>query len=378
MNWTEQTQTLLRSWTDTQKKLWEEWGGTAQPSPPQGLGSWGEWMNRWQESVRQGMAAMTPGAADVSRDVAGRVVAGEQVFVRFFELALGVLKNIAPRLDAGDDWADLLRRQIAQFKEEMTRTPAPWYTPEAAAAMARDLPELWRLYLREAEKVAAPWLHAVREAHGHLGEAATGDGQGAIRMFNVFLDTFETSVGKITAAPAVGFTRELQEKIARAFETWVDVRRAELEFRTELVGAGFRALEGLVRELVGLGERGEKIESFRALFDLWVTTAEKTYFEIASTDSFAEIQGRLVNTAMQYRIREREVTDAFLKGLHLPTRREVDEAYRHLHELRGEVRALRAEMAELKASAALEKPTAAAPAKGARRKRSSKPARKED
>jgi len=349
MNWTEQTQAMLRSWTETQKKLWEGWTESSRTAAPQSGGPWGEWLGRWQEAARQGMAGMTSGAGSVPREVAERLFSGEQVFVQFVEMALGVLKTIAPQIDAGEDWADLLRRQIAQFKEEMTRAPAPWYTPEAAATMARDLPELWKLYLKEAERMAAPWLHSVREARGHVGEALGGDRQAVVRLYNMFVDTFETSAGRLTAAPAIGHTREFQEKVTRAFEAWVDVRRAEVEFRAELVNTGFRALEGLVRELVEQGERGEKIESFRGLFDLWVAAAEKAYFEVASTESFAGIQGRLVNAAMQYRIQEQEVTEAVLKGLHLPTRRELDDAYRRLHDLKGEVRALRGEIAQLKA-----------------------------
>jgi class III poly(R)-hydroxyalkanoic acid synthase PhaE subunit len=381
MNWTEQTQAMLRSWTDTQKKLWEDWTGAARPPGPQGGGGWSAWLGQWQKAAGSGMNGIPLGAGEIPRAVAERLFAGEQVFVRFVEVALGVLKVIAPKIDAGEDWADLLRRQIAQFKDEMTRTPSPWYSPEAAATMAKDLPELWKLYLQEAEKMAAPWVHSFRAAHGHLGEAVAGDQQAVVRMFNVFMDTFETSAGRLTAVPAVGYTREFQEKVARAFETWVDVRRSEVEFRTELVNAGFRALEGLVRELVERGERGEKIETFRGLFDLWVTIAEKTYFEIANTESFAEIQGRLVNAAMQYRIREREITETVLKGWHLPTRRELDDAYRHLHELKAEVRNLRRELAHLKKTS---KPPASPqnPAVGAvpnvpRRKKATRVARKE-
>ncbi len=354
MNWTEQTQTMLRSWTETQKKLWAGWTEAAQRAAPQagGAPSWPEWGQRWQEMARKAMENLTSGGRGVPREVAERLFGGEEVFVRFVDHALALMRTVAPKVDAGGDWAELLRRQFQQLKEDMTRAPAPWFTPEAAAAAARDMPELWKLYLQEVEKGGAPWLASFREAHGHLGEAMSGDTQAVIRMYNMFMDTFENSLGKFTAAPAIGYTREFQEKLTRAFETWVEVRRAEVDFRTELVNTGFHALEGLLRELVEKAEKGEKIDTFRALFDLWVATAEKTYFEVASTDSFAEIQGRLVNAAMQYRIRERELMDAVMKSLHLPTRRELDDAYRHLHDLKNEVRALRREMAQLKAAPA--------------------------
>ncbi|MDW7712029.1 MAG: poly(R)-hydroxyalkanoic acid synthase subunit PhaE [Deferrisomatales bacterium] len=353
MNWTEQTQAMVKSWAETQKKLWEGWNEASQSAASSGgENAWGQWGKAWQEMVRQSLGKLSGSpAGGVPREVAERMFGGEEVFLRFVEHSLSMLRAVAPKIDTGGDWAELLRREFAQLKEEMSRSPASWYGPEAAAAAARDIPELWKLYAQQIQKGMMPWVSSLQEARGHVGEAMGGDRQAVVRMYNLFMDTFETTAGKLTAAPAIGYTREFQEKLTRAFETWVEVRRAEVDFRTELVNTGFHALEGLLRELVEKGERGEKIDTFRGLFDLWVATAEKTYFEIASTDSFAEIQGRLVNAAMQYRIRERELADSFAKALHLPTRRELDDAYRHLHDLKTEVRRLRAEVAHVKASA---------------------------
>jgi class III poly(R)-hydroxyalkanoic acid synthase PhaE subunit len=364
MSWTEQTQAMLRSWTETQKKLWEGWAEAAQrTASPGGEGSpWEEWGQRWRDLARKSLEGLGASTTGVPREVAERLFGGEDVFLRFVEQAMAVMRAIAPKIDAGEDWADLLRRQFRQIKESMTQAPAPWYTPEAAAAVTRDLPELWKLYAQELQKLGAPWLASLQGARGHLGEAMSGDRQAVIRMYNLFMDTFGSTAGKFAAAPAIGYTREFQEKVTSAFETWIEVRRTEVDFHTEMVNTGLRALEGLLRELVEKSERGEKIESLRALFDLWVATAEKTYFEMASTDAFAEIQGRFVNAAMQHRIRERELMDALMKSLHLPTRRELDDAYRHLHDLKNEVRALRREVSQMRASSGA---APAAPAPGA-------------
>ncbi|MEW6490217.1 MAG: class III poly(R)-hydroxyalkanoic acid synthase subunit PhaE [Thermodesulfobacteriota bacterium] len=364
MNWTEQTQAMLRSWTETQKKLWEGWAEAAQRSAPAGgeAPAWAEWGQRWRDLARQSLEGLGASTTGVPREVAERLFTGEDVFLRFVEQALAVMHTVAPKIDAGEDWADLLRRQFRQIKETMTQAPAPWFTPEAAAAMARDMPELWKLYAQELQKLGAPWLESLRGARGHLGEAMSGDRQAVVRMYNLFMDTFGSTAGKFAAAPAIGYTREFQEKVTSAFETWVEVRRTEVDFHTEMVNTGLRAMEGLLRELVEKSERGEKIESLRALFDLWVATAEKTYFEMASTDAFAEVQGRFVNAAMQHRIRERELMDALMKSLHLPTRRELDDAYRHLHDLKNEVRALRREVSQMRAAPATAPATPAPPA----------------
>ncbi|GAB4260357.1 MAG: hypothetical protein Kow0092_09150 [Deferrisomatales bacterium] len=377
MNWTEQTQQMMRSWTQTQRKLWEAWGGGLTGKPTDGGSPWSAWMSQWHSMARESMRRMTTGTAGVPKEVAERLFVGESAFLRFVDLTVDAMKTVAPKIDAGEDWPELLRRYLAQVKEELAQPSVAWPSPERAAEALRDVPELWKLYVGQLRELGLPWAQSLREARGHLGEAMSGDRHAAIKMSNLFLDTFENTLGKFTAAPAIGYTREFQEKVTKAFETWVDVRRAEMEFQTELLNTGIRALEELVRELVERAERGEKVKSYRELFDLWVATAEKAYFEIASTDSFAEIQARLVNAAMHYRVHEREVAEEFLKTLHLPTRRELDDAYRHMHELRREVKVLKREMAQLKDAAPVQEPPtpqAKSPARRARARKAVEPA----
>jgi class III poly(R)-hydroxyalkanoic acid synthase PhaE subunit len=234
------------------------------------------------------------------------------------------------------------------MKEQMSQGAVAWLNPEVAAAATSDLPELWKLFGAQMRDMGAPWLQSLQETRGHLGDAMSGDRRAFIKTSNLFMDTFEGTLGKFAAAPAMGYSREFQEKVTKAFETWVEVRKAEVEFYTESVNIGFRALEALLRELVQKGERGEKITSFRELFDVWVSTADKSFFEAASSEGFAEVQGRMVNAGMHYRIHEREVVEVFLKALHLPTRQELDDAYRHMYEMRKEVKALRKELAQLR------------------------------
>ncbi|MBI5018266.1 MAG: class III poly(R)-hydroxyalkanoic acid synthase subunit PhaE [Deltaproteobacteria bacterium] len=345
-NWLEQGQDMMKAWTQAQAKLWENWTqlGTKQEvteNPVQG------WMSQWQEMAKKNLGAFTAGASGVPKEVVDRVFSGEGVFLRFVEFWTNGLKALSPNIQAGENWAELLRRYLAQVKRELESGESAWMTPAGLAATTKDLPELWSLYRRELEKMTMPWFESLRDAQGHVGQAMSGDRQATVKMFNLFVDTFESTLGKFSAAPAIGYTREFQEKQTRAFETWVEVRKAEAAFQTEIANTGLRSLENLVERLVKMGETGEKIKTLRQLFDLWVETAETVYFEVASTESFAEIQGRLVNAAMHYRVHERELGEVYLKALHIPTRGELDDAYRHMADLRREVKALRREMTQL-------------------------------
>jgi class III poly(R)-hydroxyalkanoic acid synthase PhaE subunit len=350
MNWNEQAQLMAKSWTEIQKKLWEGWidAGAQHGASGASAGVWTDWITQWQKMAQQALEAWSAGAEGVPKDAARRLFAGEETFFRFVELSLEAFKSLAPKIEAGEDWADLLRQHIDQLKEGMTQKSFPWLSGDFAAAATRDVPELWKLFGAQMKDLTTPWFESLREARGNIGEAMSGDRRAFVKTFNVFMDTFEGTAGKFASAPALGFTREFQEKLAKAFEAWMDVRRAEVDFATESANIGFKALESLLRELVQKGERGEKITNLRQLFDLWVSTADKTFFQAASTEGFAEIQGRLVNAAMRQRIREREATEVFLRNMHVPTRKEIDDAYRHMYDLRREVKALRKELNRLR------------------------------
>ena len=69
------------------------------------------------------------------------------------------------------------------------------------------------------------------------------------------------------------------------------------------------------------------------------------------SEEYIHLQGQLVNAATAYKLREREIVDAFLKASHLPSRSELDEGYRRIYELRKEVKELRKAVQEIKAGA---------------------------
>lgn len=107
---------------------------------------------------------------------------------------------------------------------------------------------------------------------------------------------------------------------------------------SEVMNAGGRSLEDLLRELVEKGERDESVTTFKGLLDLWVSTAEGTFAELFRTEGFARMQGKAVNAAMVYKLRQREVTEEFMKAYDLPTRSEIDTVHRHVHDVRIELR----------------------------------------
>lgn len=59
MDWTKQTEEVVKTWTDTQKKMWDSWLQAAQQGPDQFPVAkvWEKSMETWEETVKNTMAA---------------------------------------------------------------------------------------------------------------------------------------------------------------------------------------------------------------------------------------------------------------------------------------------------------------------------------
>jgi class III poly(R)-hydroxyalkanoic acid synthase PhaE subunit len=165
---------------------------------------------------------------------------------------------------------------------------------------------------------------------------------------------------KPTPMPAFGLQREQQEKQQALMAAMLDSAEAQRRYQALILRANAQGLERLQNKLAEHSEPGRQIDSLKALYDLWIDSAEEAYAEIALSDEFREIYGAMVNAQMLERQLMQQQLEELCRQLGLPTRSEVDSLGRRLQEVRREQRAagrggadeevaaLRAELAELK------------------------------
>jgi len=348
-SWVEQTQSLTQAWNEAQSRIWTDWLNAMRPATelPQAMAD--AWMQHWQALAKASLGTWSTTASDTARDLMENLLSGERVFLSVAEMTLNMMKAVAPAIDVGEDWMDLLRRFVAQVKQDLVSGQAAWMRPEALSAASADVSELWRLYAAELQRLYGPWASAYAEAARHLAAAGRGDATALTKTYAGFFDAYELSFGRFLSAPAVGYTRESSERLLRSFDAWVDMNRAAADFQTEIANEGLRAVEALVARLVEMGEKGEKITSLRQLFDLWSDTVDSVYYRLFGSESFAKLQGRFVNASMAYRRRQAELLDEAMEIIGLPGRKEIDQVHARVHDLRRKVRALTCELSALRA-----------------------------
>jgi polyhydroxyalkanoate synthesis regulator phasin len=141
-------------------------------------------------------------------------------------------------------------------------------------------------------------------------------------------------------SPGLGAAREFNERWRNAMSAWLDVTHARTEYAAVLIDAWRGVLEGLTREMLA-GNRDALSAQPRALLSVSVDVADRIFAEMFRSPRYVEAQRLLLDAVAASRVREGELVEDIASSGHLATRRELDEVYQRLDELRREIRALK-------------------------------------
>lgn len=164
-------------------------------------------------------------------------------------------------------------------------------------------------------------------------------GQGAhgldewLEQVKPYLEGFQQQSRRWQQLPAFGQYREHQER-------WQALQLAQQEYQhqTEAFNAlmmkcAQRAFDVFEDKLTAHEEPGRQIASARALFDLWIDSAEQAYAEIALSAEFREVYGALTNAQMRLRAAIQLEVEHLTGLFGMPTRTEIDSAHRKIADL---------------------------------------------
>jgi class III poly(R)-hydroxyalkanoic acid synthase PhaE subunit len=249
-------------------------------------------------------------------------------------------QTMASQVESGEDWVNAYQDSIEKISQNWSQGQANF------AEIAQDTNRLWQLYMEQWQKFGQPWVTAMGQAPEQFERAMTGDSSALIDLSNLYRETYRQTMGRILSSPYLGPTRELSEKISQGFDSWVEWQTAIFTYQAILLETWKKATAKFMEQLVALAEQGEKIESIQDLLKLWTQEAEEVFTETFRTDDYVLAQGKMLNSAMAYRMKERVIIEEFLQIYDLPTRSELDETHRRIYELRKEVKELKKALLE--------------------------------
>ncbi len=131
-------------------------------------------------------------------------------------------------------------------------------------------------------------------------------------------------------------------------EAWRDMmaanaakQRAQWEYLAIVAEAFNKGTQGLVRELQAMGARGERVESLLAFIRLWAKAIDAPLHEAMQGARGLEVTAKVIRASTQHRQQLQRATGLASEALYVPTRADLDQAFREIQELKRELRRLK-------------------------------------
>jgi class III poly(R)-hydroxyalkanoic acid synthase PhaE subunit len=277
------------------RQYWSAWGDamrTGAPSSPatgNAMPGWQEAIDWWSHSARSGHPA-----ADAMLD-------------RFHAQAR--------------DWYGQMQQVAAQFAGQQASAP------DIAASWKRALDGL-------GENPFGDMFRAMR------GQSAQGIEQW-MESARPYLDAWRKESSGWLGLPTFGIGREQQQRWQQLAQAQLDYQQHETAFNALLLKASQRAYGVFEDKLRERAQPGQQLTSARGLFDLWIDAAEEAYAEVALSPEFRAAYGARVNAQMRLRQAVQGEIERTSALFGMPTRSDLDSAFRKIADLERALRAVR-------------------------------------
>ncbi|MGH8040616.1 MAG: class III poly(R)-hydroxyalkanoic acid synthase subunit PhaE [Rudaea sp.] len=312
-------QDWMADWQALQKQYWSAWSDATRNS----AGQTPDTGTPWHEGLEQ-WSRMFSGAGK-QNETLDRLMAGARSYTALMQSMIAA----AGQPNGGGDpkaWAEALRNGFNLAGSDATLVDNP------LAKMLRDIAGPGAQGIEQLSSSFAPFLAQAR--------------QEGLSWLN---------------APAFGYAREHQEHYQKSAAALVEYQDALNRYNALILKSSQRSFVIFENKLAERDEPGRRIDSPRALYDLWVDAAEEAWAEVALSDDFRKVYGDVVNAQMRVRAQVQAEVERIGTDLGMPTRSELNSVHKRLHELRRvgngetgvadlhrEVGVLRAEIAALK------------------------------
>ena len=236
----------------------------------------------------------------------------------------------------------------------------PWaamFTPPAGSAAKHDAGS----QAANPMHLFAPWMAATPVMRGVPGaDAGSGAATAGMQSLQAAQQSWFDSMARMSGTSSQGvvaFDRTFgglfdalgfgpMRKLRAACEELASASLAQNQARATygmLVQGAFSAgLERLMARLAKMADEGERVESVLALLRLWAVSTEEAVHEVLQSEKGLAATAALARAGVTSRRKLQNVAGIVADSLDMATRRELDEAYREIHNLKRELRALRA------------------------------------
>ncbi len=315
--WTDMAVKMVNIWTEMGTQMWKSWFDlmAAVPTPEQ-------------------VSAAKPEVKTATE----RFMNNRDLFVRLLELSARAWKDMLPKVESGGDWQSILNSYNEQLRQQFGNFPM------SAMKISQDTAQLWQLYMKEMQTFSQLWGTPLGLSLEPWSKVGLGDTSGLLELNNLYWDLYQRSLGGFVKAPGLGQNRELNAKLMDGFDAWTKLYKASLDYQVVISDVQIRSFDALMKKLVALAEKGQKVENWRDFQGLWSQVADDVFAEAFKSEDNLKLRGNFINALNAYRVYQQELMELSMKMLNVPSRSEVDEIHQSIYELKKEVKALKKQL----------------------------------
>jgi polyhydroxyalkanoate synthase subunit PhaE len=297
---------MFEQWQNYQKSYLDAWQAMAESSIPgkQAGNPWTDALDKWWQSLSNQ-------SAPASKDVFSMLIDQGKCFFNMASAINGSLGEAMKVKSNGGDWEKVISKCFDGLRET-------WAASSAAIPL-----ELWRKFV--IKQFQSP-----------------GD------LIPDFVKQFQDSENHFLSTPAVGLTREKQERLQKLIKEVSEYQVACGEFLEVQTKIGNLSIDLLQKEVVEMFRNQEYPDTYRAIYDLWVDCYEEVYADAVMQPEYNKAYSDMVNSLMRLTLTYREMQDETLEAYGLPSRRELDTLHKRFQQERREKYKMRAEIESLK------------------------------
>jgi len=230
-----------------------------------------------------------------------------------------------PLLAKGDLTAEPLQALIDSGTDAVDRLLAALAEPLTAL---QSLPDWAGLAMS-----AQPWTSLFS---GHVpGEQGKPVGANQLQL------GIERTFGGLGEAFGLGPMRELQQAWREMLTAGIAKQRSQAEYLAIAVQAWVEGTQGLLQELQAMGARGERVESLLAFIRLWAKAIDGPMHDAMQNGRGLQATAKLIGASTQYRQHLQKAIGLASEAMYVPTRADMDNAFREIQELKRELRRLK-------------------------------------
>jgi len=344
-----------------QEDLWKGW----QTAWQQGMEQWqkmllqgkmefpgAELFQSWQEMIFkqfQGVSKQEP--AGLGAEVFSKVLNAGAIYTKvldFWKNAFaGILEMGGGKLDP-EALKKLQEKWMSQYQDLMQTL---WGVPPSESQ--KEILESWAKMLKTQTEVfwdaVTPILKNLEQLPEKIQEASKGDSQGMIELYALLRKNYEDSLGKILRVPTMGYFRDLQERVNKSIDSYIEYLGTSSQYYSLLYQTGIRSMEKVLSRLQEYKDQDwSSPEGAKEFYRLWWTINEDTYHELFLAPEFINLLREVLTRGLLFRKWMDELYDKVIEPTPLPNRKDMDEIYQTIYELKKEVRWQRRAINELK------------------------------